>query len=72
MAAYVPRISSGMSGCRIVSPLTWASYMSVSLYGVRGGRSPLQSKKGLTTTPLNMSAAESDVSRVSGSSKSYE
>ena len=34
--------------------------MRLSLYGVRGGRSPLQSKNGLTTTPLNMSAAESD------------
>ena len=69
MAAYVPRISSGISGCCQVRPLTCASYMTLSAYCRFGGRSTPQSKNGLITTDLGMCAAESSSLRLSRSPK---
>lgn len=46
--------------------------MTVSPYGVRGGRSPCQSKKGLITTPFIMCDAESSSLVESGSPNVYE
>ncbi|ARX87224.1 hypothetical protein SMD44_06705 [Streptomyces alboflavus] len=43
--------------------------MTVSLYGVRGGRSSPQSKYGLTTTDVIMCGAESRSLRSSGEPK---
>ena len=57
MPAYVPRWSSGIAGCRMVRPLTWHSYSTVSCQGVRSGRSSPHSNHGLVTTERGTNGA---------------
>ena len=60
-----------MSGWRMVKPLTWISYSTVSAYRYHGRLSSCQPKAGSTTRLLGTCPAESRVLGVPGSVSSW-
>ena len=60
-----------MSGWRMVKPLTWTSYRTVSAYRCQGRWSSCQPNAGSTTRLLGTCAAESRLLGLLGSAASW-